>query len=62
MKNFLLSENFLSIVASILLGVILCVVFLITTTPKYWAAGSHDAKCEKNLYGESCHCYERLSK
>lgn len=41
------------------------VVFLAVwtgTSPEYWYAGMHDSQCEKTLYGEKCHCYERLVK
>jgi len=48
------------IIGTIIAVGILFAAFLWATSPEVWYAGQHDAKCEKTLRGEKCHCYERL--
>lgn len=53
---------------SILSGAMVAIALLIAmggclyycTSAESWYAGMHDEKCEKTLYGEKCHCYERF--
>lgn len=55
MKDFLLYVVFLIIVNAF--------VFLAiwtATSHEDWYVGMHDSECEKTLYGEKCHCYERF--
>lgn len=54
-KDFLLGALFV-IVLSVIMGG--CVWY--GTSPEFWYAGMHDEMCEKTLYGERCHCYERF--
>lgn len=54
-KDFLLGALLIIVLSTVIGG---CIWH--GTSAEYWYAGMHDSECEKTLYGEKCHCYERF--
>jgi hypothetical protein len=60
MKKFFASEMFLSIMFSMVLGLIIGYALVRETDPERWYVGKHDSQCEKLEDKNTCDCYNRF--